>query len=456
MLTIKKAYSFLFLLGMFFFPFNSFEGIEALGEFKNEAGAYFLLAGFILMLFGKKVVIPLRSPVFRIILLFLFWCFFCTVLNIDGVSNSYFKHTSGLNRFIRQYFSLLISSFIFFIFYYNVLINMEIKEILLKIRKVFLYSLFIAFCVGMLEAMIGVFGISAARIPLELFNYFPFLEIGFFSERISAISYEPPFLAIYLITIAGWMFSYMITHKGLIKYIPTIVVLLLTYFSGSRTGLVTVFFQFMIFLLIIIPTEKYIKYIIRTVAVLLFFGVFVFLFSGDKIVKSFETKIESLDFKGNLKKNISNKSRFGIQVATIAVFKENPIIGVGFGQQSYYSRYHYPRWATVRNYEFTLYYKNQEVKPFPPGYNLYTRLLAETGLIGFFIILLLIYISIMETNRLRKRSEEHKQILTIILLVSFSGLYLNWVQIDTFRIYGIWLSLAILIRLSNNKQLKDE
>jgi len=456
MLTLKNLYHFLFLLGLFFFPFNSFDGIKELGEFKNEAGAYFLFLGFILLLCSKKINIPIGSIIFKIIIIFLLWCIICTALNSIGVYNSYFKHTSGLNRFLRQYTALLISSVVFFIFYYNVLKSMEIKEILFKIRKVFLYSLFIAFFVGILETMIGVFGISVAKIPLEIFNYFPFLEKTYFSDRISSISYEPPFFAIYLITIAGWMFSYIITNKGLFSYIPTFLVLILTYFSGSRTGLIVIFIQLVIFFITITPTEKYFKYITKIIVVFFFLTFSLFLFNGDKIIKSFEHKIETLDFKGNLKKNLSNQSRFGIQYASLAVFKEHPIIGVGFGQQTYYSRFHYPRWATKNNYEFKLFYQNQAVRTFPAGYNMFTRLLAETGLIGVSILLVLIFVSVQKSRHLIKKSKDEKQILAIILLLSFVGLYINWMQIDTFRIYGIWLSLAILIKLSQENITANE
>ncbi len=175
----------------------------------------------------------------------------------------------------------------------------------------------------------------------------------------------------------------------------------------------------------------------------------VFIFNGDKITKSVESKIESLDFLGNLNDNVSNKSRLGIQYASLQVFSAHPIVGVGFGQQSYYNRYHYPGWATKKNYEFSLYYRNPAEPSFPPGYNLYTRMLAETGIIGIGILFFLIYYSFKRAFIIFKSETDAKKILALILLISFVGLFINWLQIDTFRIYGVWLSLAILIRLTN-------
>jgi hypothetical protein len=253
MITLKKLYQIFFFLGLFFFPFNEYEGIAFLGEFKTEAGAIFLIIGFLLLIIESgvtnKISIPYKSIIFKILTVFLLWCFIATLLNFYYVQSNYFKHTGGINRFIRQYFALLISSLIFFIFYWNVLINMEMKDILFKIRKIFLFSLIIASVYGFFETLVSFFGFGFFLPILKLFDYFPFLEVSLHGEgRISSVSYEPPFLAIYLITIAGWMFSYVLTSTSKYKYIPTLLVLLLTFFSGSRTALIVVTLQFVIFL----------------------------------------------------------------------------------------------------------------------------------------------------------------------------------------------------------------
>jgi len=449
--VLNKFIFLLFLLGLFFFPFNSFEGLKVLGEFKNESGAYFFLLGFILFCFSNKIYIPTRNSVFVLMLIFIVWCFITTVLNFKGVSVSYFKSTTGINRFIRQYFSLIMSSIIFFLFYYNQLLRMELKDILIIIRKVFLCSLIFAMFLGTFETMYGVFGISVAKVPIEILNYFPFLEKDYFSDRISSISDEPPLLAIYLITIAGWMFSYIITHKSIFRYIPMICVLILTFFSGSRTALIIVVLQLVLFFVSIMPREQVIKAFVSTAVVVMLFFSSLIILNGDKIIKSFNEKIESLNFKDNLTKSISNQSRFGIQYASTMVFLEHPVIGVGFGQQTYYSRFHYPAWATKKNYEFKEMYKNKKLKAFPPGYNIYTRLLAEIGIVGVLLLLILEYFSVKRAKILSEKSTGDKQVLAIILFISLIGLFVNWMTIDTFRLYGVWFSLALLIRLSKEK-----
>jgi len=452
--VLQKIYTILFFLGLFFFPFNDYEGIAFLGEFKSEAGALFLIAGFLVLCVdvcnSKKIFIPYKSLIFQLILFFLFWCLITTLLNINTVSSNYFKQTGGINRFIRQYFAMLLSSLLFVILYINVLLKMELKEILFKIRKVFLWSLIVASVYGFFEILFSLFGYRIFYQVLELFNYFPFLEIGHFQPgRISSISYEPPFLAIYLITISGWMFSYILTSKKITKFLPTIAVLVLTYFSGSRTGLIVIFFQLFIFSIFLYKDRRFKKYIVNFfIGFTLIFSVLM-VFNGEKVIKSVGEKVDSLDFKKNLTKSVSNQSRFGMQYASVQVFLENPITGVGFGQQSYHSRTHYPTWATRDNYEFELFYKNKKEKAFPPGYNIYTRLLAETGLIGILLFLMILYFSLNEVRLLMKNTNAEEKTLLIIVVISLTGLYINWFQIDTFRIYGIWLGLAILIRMRN-------
>ena len=460
MFTLKKTYYLLFLIGLFFFPFNSFEGLKFLGEYKNEAGAYIFLIGIFLLIIdvikGRSFYIPINKPIFQIVLVFLFWIVLCTLLNLHTVLDNYFKHTTGINRFIRQFIALLFSTVIFLLFFWNVLINMSTTQILYRIRKVFLFSLLFATLYGFLELFVNVFHFSFLLPIYQLFNYFPFLEEDFHTlGRISSIAFEPPFLAVYLISIAGWMYSYMLTEKSKMKYVPTIMVLLLTYYSGSRTALIVILIQFIVFLNIYLSPIRKKVLIIVTIGLISLLSILAVLSKDNKAIKDISKKIESLDFVGNLTKNVSNQSRFGIQYSSIQVFKSNPIVGVGFGQQSFTGRHLYPSWATKNNWEFEQIYQNSKERSFPPGYNLYTRLLAETGIIGFFIFLFLIYTTFKQTKRLIRGDDYETKTVGVILLITFIGLYINWLQIDTFRVYVFWLSLCILMKLSI-KPLKEQ
>ena len=98
------------------------------------------------------------------------------------------------------------------------------------------------------------------------------------------------------------------------------------------------------------------------------------------------------------------------------------------------------------NYEFSTLYLNQNVRSFPPGFNLYLRIAAESGIIGLIVFAYFLYVTVKNLIYWLRNDKKTKYI-TIALLISFSGFILNWLQIDSFRIYGFWLCLAIFIIL---------
>jgi len=450
--TLKHTYTFLFLLGVFFIPFNSYEGISFLGEYRRDGAIIFFLLSFVFFgidrLYKEKIEVPQQNLFFQILILFVLCIVLSTICNGHSIYGSYMKQTSGASRFFRQFLSLTIA-LLLFITSYNITRNYSLKAFFFLIRKVFLYSFIFVSIYGFLEILVVYFNIKTLKSVLLLFDYVPFIDVflDFKFSRISSVSYEPPFLAIYLITIAGWMFSYILTAKGIKKYVPTLIVFLLTFFSGSRTALIVVSFQFLMFIGLVITINRRVQLIMQRFLVLVsIVVVLLFALNGGKVSKAIETKIESLSFSKNLSDNISNKSRLGIQYTSLLIFLENPILGVGFGQQAFHARNKYPKWATSNNYEFRLFYLNDKVKSFPPGYNIYTRLLAETGIIGFLIFTSFIGLILYQCKKLINNRVDIEKFIPIVLLISFMGFAINWLQFDSLRVYGFWICLAILIR----------
>ena len=457
MITLKKIYFSLFILGFFFFPFNDFEGIPGLGEYANESGSYFFLVGFLVLgidsLYKRKIAIPYSDRIFQILLLFLVWCIITTILNGDVVLESYYKQTSGVYRFLRQYISLLLAAFIFVLLFWNSLKDLTSREILLVIRKVFLFNLVFAFVYGIFEVLISVFNVYAVMPIMQLFDFFPFLDVNFESGgRISSIGYEVPSLGNYLITVSGWMFSYIYTEKSKWRFVPILMVLFLTFFSGSRTALINITLQLGMFIYLLYSIKAYRKTLLLGVQFVAVISVLMVVVFGNQIVRAVDKKVDSLNFSANLTKSISNQSRFGMQYASIEVFKESPIIGVGFGQETYHKIHHYPPWATHNNYEFRAIYQNQNITSFPTSYNIYTRLLAETGIVGVLIFLAIIFFCFSRSIFLWRNCEGDQKTLAMILLISFIGLCVNWLQMDFFRQYGFWLCVVILIKVYDERK----
>ena len=134
------------------------------------------------------------------------------------------------------------------------------------------------------------------------------------------------------------------------------------------------------------------------------------------------------------------------------VFTEHPISGTGYGLQAFESRKKYPAWAKKNNWEFRLKYLNQNDKRFPPGYNMYLRILSETGIVGLlFFGLIILQIFLWCYNNLKSENS----ILAIIIFISMIGFSLNWLKIDSFRIYFFWLCLALIWVIELRKDIRN-
>jgi len=452
---ISKLVQYLFFLGIFFIPFNSYEGIVYFGEFKSESAALFLLVGFVVVLVNdltvrQKLYFPYQSPLIQWMFVFLLWLALTVVLNFDTVQHAFLKKTTGVSRFFRQYFALILSSICFTYLYWSVMRRLPLQVLFRYIRTTFLCALCVVSVYAFFEILYLKMGVAAAYQVLRLFDYLPFVEFDVDTTlRISSICFEPPSLGTFLIMTAGWMFSYAHNSQHRLRYVPGMLIVLLTYYSGSRTALLVVLFQLLVYVFIHIDRRIFVRVALKGLALgtVLLLCAYV-AFNDTAAYRDVKRKVESLDFMGNLTKNYSNKSRFGIQIANFEVFLEHPIIGVGFGQQAYHAVFHYPLWAKKDNYEFKLMYLNHAYPSFPPGYNMYIRLLAETGIIGLGIFVLILY---KMAGRLRLfLKTPHMKSLASVLLVSFAGYVLNWFQGDMFRVFGFWITLMMVVKMEQD------
>lgn len=452
-ISLKSLMASLVFLGIFFIPFSSFKGIPILGEFAREPSAiFFILASLALLievLFRRKIIIPIKNLLFQMVLLLFGWFLIATILNIPDIHNYYFKGRTGYERFFLQFLVLIVSGIVFVTTYFNVFRNYTFEQLFIKIRKVFYYSMAIVTTYAILEILILKFKLNFFYYLLWFFNFFPFTEVNldYGHYRISSVTFESPALATYLLTVAGWMFSYVITEKGIKKFLPAFFVIVLALFSGSRAALFVIFFQVIVFGLLLIRKRKHHQILISVVLLSLLVGSIAGAVKGDEIATSIVDKINSFDVRDNTHA-ISNRSRFGIQYANFLVFTENPIVGVGYGMQAYEARYKYPKWATVNNWEFRVKYFNEKDPSFPPGYNIYARILAESGLIGLILFLFFLVILFYTIFRIIKKNDS-RYLLAVVIFISMIGFFFNWLKVDTIRVFGFWINFALILVLTS-------
>ena len=442
-LTINNIILPFLLLGIFFIPFNSWSGIGFLGEYYRDSCFLFFSFAFVLSLFKRKIEIPLNNLIFQFLILFILWALLATILNANNISEYYFKQTSGIGRFINQFGSLIIAAIIIPLTFYNGFKKININKVFRLIRRAILASLIIALIYSVIEILIVKMNMLYLKKPLlNLFDYFPFTEAktDMRLQRISSVTFEPPALGTYLLSIAGWMFSYILTEKKLLKYFPTLIVLFLGFMSGSRAAFFAIIIQFIVAVLFFAKHKNLTNNIYKIVLGTSVISILILGYFNKPIIEYINKEINSFKLDDSIH-SLSNKSRFGIQQAMFRVFKENPISGTGYGLQAFESRKKYPSWAKRNNWEFRLKYLNQNDKRFPPGYNMYLRILSETGLVGLlFFGLILLQIFLWSYNNLKSENA----IIAFIILISMIGFSLNWLKMDSFRIYFFWLCLALI------------
>ena len=442
-ITIKNLIIPILLLGIFFIPFNSWSGIGFLGEYYRDSCFLFFSFAFVLVLFKRRINIPVKNLIFQFLILFILWSILATLFNAHNIADYYFKQTSGLSRFINQFGSLIIASIIIPLTFYNGFKWININKTFRLIRRVVLASLIIVLIYSIIEILIVKFDMVNLKKPiLNLFDYFPFTEAktDMRLRRISSVTFEPPALGTYLLSIAGWMFSYIFTEKKNFKYLPIVIVLFLGFMSGSRAAFFAIIIQFIIASIIFLKNKKLTRNIYRIIIGFSTASILTITYFSEPIYNYIKKEINSFKLDDSTH-SLSNKSRFGIQQAMFYVFLENPISGTGYGLQAFESRKKYPTWAKKNNWEFRLKYLNQNDKRFPPGYNMYLRILSETGLVGFlFFGLMLLQIFLWCFNNLKSENST----IAFIILISMIGFSLNWLKMDSFRIYFFWLCLALI------------
>ena len=442
-ITIKNLIIPTLLLGIFFIPFNSWSGIGFLGEYYRDSCFLFFSFAFVLVLFKRRINMPIKNLIFQFLILFILWSILATLFNAHNMAEYYFKQTSGFSRFISQFGSLIIASIIIPLTFYNGFKWININKTFRLIRRVVLASLIIVLIYSIIEILIVKFDMVNLKKPiLNLFDYFPFTEAktDMRLRRISSVTFEPPALGTYLLSIAGWMFSYIFTEKKNFKYLPIVIVLFLGFMSGSRAAFFAIIIQFIIASIIFLKNKNLTRNLYTIIIGFSTVSILTITYFSEPIYNYIKKEINSFRLDDSIH-SLSNKSRFGIQQAMFYVFLENPISGTGYGLQAFESRKKYPTWAKKNNWEFRLKYLNQNDKRFPPGYNMYLRILSETGLVGFlFFGLMLLQIFLWCFNNLKSENST----IAFIILISMIGFSLNWLKMDSFRIYFFWLCLALI------------
>jgi O-antigen ligase len=245
-----------------------------------------------------------------------------------------------------------------------------------------------------------------------------------------------------------WLLSYVFTERrrltlylALVMYLVALLVL-----SWSRTAYVITLIQLLLFMGAVVfqgdrgPARRRVVALIAGGSIALVAGTIAL---RDTLASEFS--ITDVFTSLTSSNNISNLARIGSQLTAFRIGAENPAFGVGLGEYGFYMRSHVPIWAQASS-EIQKWMSIEEGTRWPPVHSLYARLAAETGLPGLALwisLWLVLLAGCYRTYRRRSRALGRQDVLGLALMVSIVGVMLSQLNIDSFRIFGYWLTIGL-------------
>ncbi len=281
--------------------------------------------------------------------------------------------------------------------------------------------------------------------------------------RVSGMAYEPAWLAGQIATVyLPWIFAALLTrvHVTRFKWLEFVLfgsagLLLLT--SLSRGGLLTSSMALVLTFLLAGRVElralwKWFLSGFKSVGgALLRFGIVVlligslvgalfFLSRNDYIARLFNSDADSVD--EFIVENYAG-ARAAYAVGALGAYEESPLFGVGLGASGFYIYDNLPDWAMTDVPEIARLL-SPESRLYPNPKNMYARLLAETGLIGFAFFFIYLFSVLGDTIRALQGNTTLSRYLGIAALFSWIAILIYNATQDSFATPNIWINFGIL------------
>ncbi len=288
------------------------------------------------------------------------------------------------------------------------------------------------------------------------------------SNRISGLAYEPAWLAGQFATLFfPWLFASILTNYRVTRFkwlepallIISLPVLLATYSRGgllasvAAAGLTFLFlgrdviramWSWFIggFRVRAVDAALRVGMILALVVILA--GAFAFLSRKQYISRLWQ--IDAQSFSEYLV-DIKAGARGAYSSGAYAAFEQYPWTGVGFGASGFYIYQNLPDWTLTTVPEIAKQL-SPENRLYPNPKNLYVRLLAETGLIGFVLFFAFQFYVLGDILSLLRYNETWARFAaTAGVFAWFAITFYNFTQ-DSFATPNIWLISGVLVGLS--------
>ncbi|HTP02546.1 MAG TPA: O-antigen ligase family protein [Anaerolineales bacterium] len=293
------------------------------------------------------------------------------------------------------------------------------------------------------------------------------------TNRISGLAYEPSWLAGQISTLyLPWLFAWLLTRQYItrFKWVEPVLLLCaggLLLATFSRGGLLTVGLTTILTFLLVGRSQMRAAWAwfasglrggrdliwraaVAFVIVAAAAGALLFLAQKGYIARLWQTRAET--FTDFLIQN-SAGSRAAYIYGALGAYGEHPWTGVGLGASGFYIYNHLPDWAltTVPDIARQL---NPDNNLYPNPKNLYVRLLAETGLMGFFLFAAFQFSLLGDALIALRGRTALGQYLGIAAVFTWLALIFYNLTQDSLAIPDLWVNLGMLVGLSGAALLR--
>jgi O-antigen ligase len=140
-------------------------------------------------------------------------------------------------------------------------------------------------------------------------------------------------------------------------------------------------------------------------------------------------------------------ARAAYTFGALGAYNESPILGVGLGASGFYIYDHLPDWSLTTVPEIARQL-SPETRLFPNPKNMYVRLLAETGLFGFFLFIAFLFSVLGDALRALQSKTYLGRYLGIAGIFSWFAIVLHNITQDSLATPNIWINFGILVGMT--------
>src|SRR5262249_12514460 len=251
---------------------------------------------------------------------------------------------------------------------------------------------------------------------------------------------EPSYLGVYLAFAYPWILDIAEEKGRLLGGALVGALWMVAIFSLSKTALGALAVLTIIYALAL-PDRFSLKRVVAVCALAAVLGLALYVFGESLYEQNIAIWMLQYEEAGV---DYSTVTRFGSQLAAIDLWLHNIVFGVGPGLSGAYLPDHYPSWMLANSNEIETWTALSRESLGAPTFSIYSRILAEYGLLGAGVGCGIFAVLISRLRRLSRMAElaRGEEARIKIFLMSFAGCLIAFFGLDGIGFPGFWILLG--------------